>query len=189
MSRRLAGLATVAVMLLYGCGSSSTHSTVAPAAEPAPSTLPARAVPYLPSTLRPLTARLLTREAQAPDLAASLRAWRYESGSDRYFQGESRRLQVVESRTLRFGRASGAAAYVAFMRSHLSTYLGSLPKLREFEQDGRRGFLAIGQECQCHLANPTYLAVLAHGNTVSWLEINGPGASQPRLATLLHRAP
>jgi hypothetical protein len=96
---------------------------------------------------------------------------------------------VVDSRTLRFGHASGAAAYVAFMRSHLSAYLGSLPRLREFEQGGRRGFLAIGQECQCHLANPTYLAVLAHGNTVSWLEINGPGANRPRLVTLLHRAP
>ena len=133
MSRRLAGLAIVAVTLLYGCGSSSTHSTAPPAAEPGPSTLPARAVPYLPSTLRPLTTRLLTREAQAPDLAATLRAWDYESGSDRYFQGESRRLQVVDSRTLRFGHAPGAAAYVAFMRSHLSAYLGSLPRLREFE--------------------------------------------------------
>ena len=183
-----AGLVVVAGLLLSACGSSSTTSSPPPVASP-PATLPARAVPYLPSTLKPLTATLLTREAQAPDLAASLRTWGFQSGSDRYFQGESHRLQVVDSRTLRFGHASGAAAYVAFMRSHLSAYLGSLPRLRALAEGGRRGFLAIGQECQCHLANPTYLAVLAHGDTVSWLEINGPGATRPQLVTLLHRAP
>ena len=94
-----AGLVVVAG-LLSACGSSSTTSSPPPVASP-PATLPARAVPYLPSTLKPLTATLLTREAQAPDLAASLRTWGFQSGSDRYFQGESHRLQVVESRTLR----------------------------------------------------------------------------------------
>jgi hypothetical protein len=184
----LAGLVAVAGLVLSACGSSSTISTSAPDASP-PATLPARAVPYLPSALKPLTATLLTREAQAGDLAASLRTWGFESGADRYFQGESHRLQVVDSRTLRFGHASGAAAYVTFMRSHLSAYLGSLPKLSGLAQGARRGFLAVGQECQCHLANPTYLAVLARGGTVSWLEISGPGATRRQLVTLLHRAP
>lgn len=51
------------------------------------------------------------------------------------------------------------------------------------------GFLAVGQECACHLADPAYLAVLARGGTVTWLEINGPGATRRELSALLAAAP
>lgn len=185
----LAMLATAA--LLGACGSSSGSQTRAPS--PAPSltvpTLPTAAVPYLPSTQKPLTAAFLAREAMAPSLVGRLDAWGFQAGADRYFQGESRRLQLVDSRTLRFRGASGATAYVAYMRTHLGAILGSFPKVRTFAPGARRGILATGQECQCHLANPALLAVVAQGRTVTWLEINGPGATRSRLTTLIARAP
>lgn len=149
-----------------------------------PPTLPASAVPYLPSVHKPLRAGLLQREDEAPGLAGKLSAWGFQAGAERYFQGESHRLQVVDSRTLRFHDASGAAAYVGFMRSHLAPYLGTFPKVRRI----RAGIMATGQECQCHLANPALLAMITHGRTVTWLEINGPGATQRRLTELISQA-
>jgi hypothetical protein len=172
----LAGLA----LLAAACGSAG-HAM--------PPTLGAGAVAYLPSSARALTVAGLAREAGTPGLASELRAWGFTAGAQRYFQGESRRLQVVDSRTLRFRRAGGAQAFVAFARAHVSTYVGSFPRLRELTLGGRRGFLAIAQPCQCHLANPAFLAVLARGGEVTWLEINGPAATLRRLEALLVQAP
>jgi hypothetical protein len=185
MRRAWANL-TVAALLLAGCGSATSGGD---SASTPPATLPAAAVPYLPSTGKPLTASLLVREAQAPDLAGALRRWGFRDGAERYFQGESHRLQVVDSRTLRFASAPGAEAFVKFMRSHLGAYVGALPKLHPLAMGSRRGFLAVGQECQCHLANPTFLAVVWHRGGVTWLEINGPGATPARLMSLLGHAP
>jgi hypothetical protein len=177
--RRAALLAALALSAA-ACGNS---------APPVPPTLPAGSVPYLPSTARTLTVAGLAREAGAPALAGELRGWGFTAGGQRYFQGESRRLQVVDSRTLSFRTASGAQAFVAFVRAHVSTYVGSFPSVRALAFGGRQGFLAVAQPCQCHLANPAFLAVLARGGEVSWLEINGPGATRGRLGALLRRAP
>ncbi len=177
MARRLIGT-LLAATAIAGCGSSSGPTVIPP-------TLPAAAVPYLTSVHKPLTAAFLAHEAEAPSLRARLSAWGFEGAADRYFQGESKRLQVVDSRTLRFRDASGATAFVSFMRSHLDPYLGSYPLIKPFG----RGILASGQECQCHLANPSYLALVAHGATVTWLEINGPGATKRSLSGLIARAP
>jgi hypothetical protein len=179
--RRRASLALAAAALCAGCAASA-HT-------PPPATLSATAVPYLPSSARTLTQTGLAREAGTPALASELRAWGFQAGTQRYFQGESRRLQVVDSRTVRFRSARGALAFVAFVRSHIATYLGSFPRLKELTAGGRHGFLAIGQPCQCHLANPAFLAVLARAGAVTWLEINGPGATRKRLDALLAQAP
>ncbi len=174
-------LALAGALLCAGCGAAS--------APPAVPTLPAGAVAYLPSTVKPLTASRLAREAQAPGLRARLGGWGFVVGRQRYFQGESRRLQVVDSRTLRFRAGSGASAFVGFLRAHLVPYLGGFAAVRPFTSAGRSGFVATAQECQCHLANPAYLAAVARGGTVTWLEINGPGASRRMLAALIARAP
>ncbi len=178
-----------------GCGSSaasgpgSSTATASLHADGAAPTLPADAVAYLPSRRKPLDAAFLAREAQAPALSAALVRWGYYGGEDRYFQGESRKLQLVDSRTLRFRSRSGASGYVDFMRGHLNAYLGSYPKLHRFSSLGRTGFLATGQECQCHLANPAFLAAVAGQGTVTWLEINGPGATRRTLRSLIAQAP
>ena len=179
--RRAAGILAVgSALMAVACGSSAT----APVA-----TLPAHAVPGLPSTRTSLTPAFLARETQAPPLRGQLQTWGYLSGARRYFQGESRTLQLVDSRTLRFRGAAGAAAFVDFLRTHLNSYIGSFARTRGYTSRGRAGFLAVGQECQCHLANPAYLAAVSARGTVTWLEINGPGATGRRLAALLSRAP
>jgi hypothetical protein len=179
--RRAAGILAVGCALAAAaCGSAST---------PPVATLPAHAVPGLPSTRTTLTPAFLARETQAAPLRAKLQTWGYIAGARRYFQGESRTLQLVDSRTLRFRGAAGATAFVRFLRTHLDAYVGTFAQLHGYRSHGRSGFLAVGQECQCHLANPAYLAALSAGGTVTWLEINGPGATRGRLAALLARAP
>jgi hypothetical protein len=179
--RRAAGILAVgSALMAVACGSSAT----APVA-----TLPAHAVPGLPSTRTLLTPAFLARETQAAPLRGQLQTWGFVAGARRYFQGESRTLQLVDSRTLRFRGAAGAAAFVSFLRTHLNAYVGSFARLRRYSSRGRSGFLAVGQECQCHLANPTYLAAVSAGGTVTWLEINGPGATPGRLGALLAHAP
>lgn len=179
--RRAAPFVVIAAALAaVACGSS---------AQPPVATLPAAAVPGLPSMHTTLTPAFLARETQAAPLRAQLQSWGFIAGARRYFQGESHILQLVDSRTLRFRRAAGATAFVRFQRSHLNSYLGSFARIRRFTAEGRSGFLAVGQECQCHLANPTYLAALSARGTVTWLEINGPGATPRRLQALLARAP
>jgi hypothetical protein len=188
MSRRRAALLLAVAVVGAGCArSSGTPGTGV--ASSAPPTLPAGAVPYLPSSVKLLGSTVLAREVRYPALATYLGAWGFVGGSDRYFQGESRRLQVVDSRTLVFDRPRGATAYVAFMRGHAPAILGSFPVLKAFGSRGRTGFLAVAQQCQCHLANPALLAVLARGGVVTWLEINGPGADKRQLTRLLAGAP
>lgn len=183
--RRAAGIPALGCALLaVACGSASSG-----AGANAINTLPAHAVPGLPSTRTTLTPAFLARETATAPLRAQLQTWGYIAGARRYFQGESRKLQLVDSRTLRFRRAAGASAFVGFLRTHLDPYLGTFPRLRRYSSRGRSGFLAVGQECQCHLANPTYLAAVSAGGTVTWLEINGPGATRGRLAALLAAAP
>jgi hypothetical protein len=198
MWTRLPAAALVALLLaatLTGCGSSATSSPVAGTVASSlihlapPETLAAQAVRYLPSSVKPLSVSFLARESGSPLLRAQLPAWGFIAGADRYFQGESRELQVVDSRTLRFRSAAGATSFVQFMRDHLSSYLGSLPRIRHYQTLGRTGILAVGQPCACHLANPAYLAIVARGPTVTWLEINGPGATPKALGSLIARAP
>lgn len=181
--RRAAGiLALGSALMAVACGSSSTRAG-------AINTLPAHAVPGLPSTLTVLTPAFLAKETQASPLPVRLRSWGFIAGARRYFQGESRMLQLVDSRTLRFHGAAGATAFVGFLRTHLNTYVGSFAQTRRYSSRGRSGFLAVAQACRCHLANPTYLAAVSAGGTVTWLEINGPGATRRRLAALLAHAP
>jgi hypothetical protein len=188
MSRGFGASLLAAAVVGAGCaGGSGTSGTGV--ARSAPLTLPASAVPYLPSSMKMVSSTDLAREVRSPALATYLGAWGFVEGSDRYFQGESRRLQVVDSRTLRFDRAGGARAYVGFMRGRASAILGSFPVLKEFVSRGRSGFVAVAQQCQCHLANPALLAVLARGGMVTWLEINGPGATKRELVKLLAGAP
>jgi hypothetical protein len=198
MLRRLPAVALGALLFaatLTGCGSSATSSPVSGTAASTlkhvapPQTLPADAVKYLPSSVKALSVRFLARESGAPQLTARLPAWGYLIGADRYFQGESHKLQVVDSRTLRFRTAAGATSFVEFMRGHLLTYIGSMPRIRRFSTLGRTGILATGQPCACHLAEPTLLAIVARGPTVTWLEINGPSATSGGLDSLIARAP
>ena len=100
---------------LGACGGGDDEGQSAATAAPPP-TLPAAAVPYLESKARTLTAAAVAKETALPRLASQLADWGYESGASRYFQGQSKRLQVVDSRAYRFRSPTGAAALMRTIR-------------------------------------------------------------------------
>ena len=69
-----------------------------------------------------LTATDVQKDSSRPDLAARLRRWGYRGGWQRTFQGESRRLTLVVSRSLTFGTGTGAAAFVAYLEGHINAF-------------------------------------------------------------------
>lgn len=184
---RAAAIVVALACTAAACGGSGGERAAAPAASPA--ALPASAVPYLESTPKPLTAAGLAKETGRPDLAGRLKEWGFVAGGRRYFQGASKRLQVVDSRTLRFGSATGAAAFVRYVGAHPGDFLGGGQAPRAFASRGRTGILVEGLPCSCHLATPVLLAVVSGGPTVSSLEINGPRATRRALARLAATAP
>jgi hypothetical protein len=157
---------------------------------PAPPALAASALPYLPSKVSQLSASDLAKDASVSSLPSTLDRLGYQSGSQRIFQGPSKqRLEYVQSRTLRFQTAAGARGFVSFVRDHAGAYVGFGPKLRLLRSGAREGTLIVAPLCACHMAQPALLAVVSAGRNVTWLEINGPGATRAALNALLARAP
>jgi hypothetical protein len=172
---RYALLAAVAA-LLVGCGTSNDRDLAV---------LPVSAVPELEST---------TEEVSADDLAADFGASGrsfagFLVGRERVFQGESHDLDRVVSRTLSFENAKDAQAYLGYFRTHLALAYGSGTTATPLESEGRGGFLVDPAACACHRAEPTLTALVANGERVTYLEINGGGAKRPRLESLLAQAP
>jgi hypothetical protein len=180
--------AAVAVLAAALCvGACGNEERAAP--PPAPPTLPADAVPYLESKARALTAATIAREAALPRLAGQLAGWGFESGANRSFQGQSKRLQVVDSRTYRFRTPTGAAAFLRTIRGQPGAFFPGAGKRRDFTSGGRRGIAVEGLPCACHLAQPALFSALVDGRTVSTLEINGARATMRALRTLAAAAP
>ena len=179
------GIAVVAAALcLSACGGDDERPSAPP-----PPTLPAAAVPYLESTERALTAAVVAREAGLPRLAGQLAEWGYDGGASRYFQGQSKRLQVVDSRAYRFRTPAGASAFMRVIRENPGAFFPGAGSMRDFSAGGRRGIAADGLPCSCHLAQPALFAAVSDGTTVSSLEINGARASRRVLRALVARTP
>jgi hypothetical protein len=172
---RYAHLAFV-VALLVGCGGSS---------ESGPAVLSASAVPELESTTEQVTAEDLAADfgANGPSFAGFL------IGRERVFQGESHDLDRVVSRTLSFENAEDARDYMAYFRTHLALVYGAGTSATPLESEGRTGFLVDPAACPCHRAEPTLTALVANGERVTYLELNGGGAKPDRLKGLLAQAP
>ena len=164
--------------LLAGCGG-------APAKPQAPSgVLPVRAVSWLPATTQSLTAADVQKDSTRPGLTAKLSGWGYRGGWQRTFQGESRRLTLVVSRSLTFGAPSGAAAFVAYLTGHMYSFY-PFAVTRKITVAGRPGLLIKPPLCACHLAEPLWAGITAAGRRVHWLEINGPRATGRLLIRML----
>jgi hypothetical protein len=182
--RRPTWCVALAAMALCGCGGSSP-----PAAPKPPPVLPAAAISYLPSEARPLTAHDLVHESTAPGLAAGLDRWGYVTGAQRLFQGHSKTLQVVVSRTLEFRSPAGASAYVRFVHRRATAVFGAVPSQVPLVAGARHGWTITLAPCACHMASPALVGVASAGRRVSWLEVNGPTASAGVLSRLLAKAP
>jgi hypothetical protein len=178
-----AGAAALALVLaVTACGGS-------PGRAAAPSgVLPAAAFAGLAVVTRPLTGQEVQKESDVPHLADRLAGWGYVGGWQRTFQGESRRLTLVVSRSLRFRAAPGAAAFVAYMHQMVGGFYPFALTSR-LSMPGRSGWVIRPPLCACHMATPLLVGVVAQGRKVSWLEINGPQASTRLLTQLLARTP
>jgi hypothetical protein len=155
-----------------------------------PPVLAARAVAYLPSHASVLTAHDLAADAAVKSLPARLAQLGFVVGGQRAFQGPSKaHLQLVISRSLRFSSAAGARGFVRFVGQYAGQYVGEVPTVTPLTSNGRTGERIVAPLCACHMAQPALLAVVSSGPTVTWLEINGPGATPKLLASLLRRAP
>ena len=164
------------LLALGGCGSSPPRET-----EPALST---DALPGLEATTEPVTA-----EELAADFGTGVSVDGFVSGTERVFQGESHDLARVVSRTLEFESPETAAAYVELVRTHVDDLYGVGTTAKPFEEGGRAGYLIDPAACACHRASPTLTGVVSGGSRVTYLEINGDGATPDALGKLLRVAP
>jgi hypothetical protein len=157
---------------------------------PVPPALPASALSYLPSHATVVTSDQLAKDASLQSLPSTLDHLGFVTGRQRVFQGPSRHhLTFVESRTLHFATPAGAAGYVAYVGRHAGSYVGQIPTVRPLRSGGRSGVLIVAPLCACHMAQPNLYGIVTSGRRVTWLEINGPGATRAVLAALLARAP
>jgi len=192
MNRRSVLGAGLAAVLLAACAGGPrvagppSRSLAVPNAD-MPILAPA-AVPGVPSTTSVLTAGELGKDAPVPGLAQRIASWGYLDGRQRTFQGESRLLTTVISRSLVFRSAGGAADYVGFVRAHAGAFFGTAVRVHGLIAQGRRGWVFLPAPCACHLANPVLVGVLHLGRSIVWLEINGPSATRSELVRLLDPA-
>ncbi|MGZ4125072.1 MAG: hypothetical protein ACXVQU_05905 [Actinomycetota bacterium] len=186
---RRSGVALAASVILASCGAPlDSPSAGTPAPVVVAPVLTADAVPGVPSTTNDVTASDLAKDASIPGLVSKITAFGFVGGRERTFQGESKHLTYVLSRSLAFASSTGANEFVAFVRSEVEPFFGVGARARPIEAQGRDGWLFAPPACACHLANPVLVGVLRDGRDVIWLEINGPDASRPVLFDLLRPA-
>ena len=148
------------------------------------------AVPGLAASTHPVSAHDLAADVDGGNrFERLLRDWGFARGRERDFQGPSRTLDRVVSRTLAFGGANGASAYVAWIGAHPAALYGAGSSTTRATSGARAGFVIDAAACACHRASPTLLAVVAHGTRVTWLEANGGGVTHRVLLALLAHAP
>jgi hypothetical protein len=183
-------LALCAAMTLVaaGCGAPAQTTSPPPRSETSLPVLAPSAVPGISYTTRAVTAGDLSRDAPIAGLASKIVGWGYVDGRERTFQGESRQLTLVVSRTLLFRDAAGAHQFVTFVEQQRTAFFGGGVTERSLAIAGRSGWSFLPAPCACHMANPDLVGVLTSGPTVTWLEINGPAASQTVLSMLLDPA-
>ena len=121
--------ASVAIVLVAAAAAflALGRADPAPAAAPPPALAPS-ALPYLPSKTLVLTSKDLEADAHIQSLSSELSSTGFVVGFQRTFQGPSKhRLELVQSRTLRFATAAGAARFAAFVGKHAGDYVGQIP--------------------------------------------------------------
>ena len=147
------------------------------------------AVPGLAAEDRVLDADALSHDAPLPSLAADLEKWGFLGGREREFKGASRTFTDVVSRTLAFRAPAGARAYVAFVAAHAASYYGPGTVVHPMTSAGRTGFFVRGASCGCHRETPILVTLVSRRSRVSWLLVNGPGATRARARALAAQMP
>lgn len=177
--------ATLFALLAAACGGGGGSEAAS-----TPADLPVlHTVPGLASRDRALDVDALSHDAPVASLAADLERWGFLGGREREFKGASQTFTDVISRTLVFSGAAGARAYVAFVADHAASYYGPGTVVHPVTSAGRRGFFVRGASCGCHRESPILVTVVSHSSRVSWLLVNGPGATRARAQALAAQMP
>jgi hypothetical protein len=185
----LLGTLLASLLITAACGSAATRTAQGtPVDGAAMLVLAASAVPGVPSKTTVLTDLELEKEASIPGLASMMSSWGYAGGRERVFQGESRHLTLVISRSLLFTDVTGAQTFVNFVRANSGAFFGGVVETHPMVAQGRSGWLFTLPSCACHMSNPAVAGVLDTGSGVTWLEINGPDATPALLVSLLDPA-
>jgi len=171
---------------VVGCGSGSAGGSSAIGPLPV---LPASALAGLTPADSQLSAVDLTHDAPIVGFADRLSQWDYRGGTQRIFRGSKGDFTNVVSRTLEFGSAAGATAYVQLVDNRVADFYGRGSKVAPLSQGDRSGYLIQAAPCGCHRETPVFLAVLSAGARVTWLYGSGPGARVAGLRALLAQAP
>jgi hypothetical protein len=175
---------------LFACLASACGGGGQAAAGDTTASLPVlRAVPGLAAEDRALDADALSHDAPLPGLADDLERWGFVGGREREFKGASKTFTDVISRTLLFRHPSGAKAYVAFVADHAASYWGPGSVVQAVTSAGRAGFFVRGASCGCHRETPILITLVSRDARVSWLLVNGPGATRARARALADRMP
>ncbi len=191
--RAFAAVAIGAAVLgmLMSCASRSTGTDAAAAAggpsisQPSLPVLAATVLPSLTTKERRLPAAELAKDATLPGVVAQLYSDNYVGGRERTFQGPSRHLTFVASRTLAFRDRAGAAAFLSYVRANADSWFGGATQVAPIASAQGSGYEFEPPLCSCHLANPVLVGVVQDGARLSWLEINGPDATRLLLLDLM----
>jgi len=179
-------IALASVLVAAGCAGRAESRSASPPARPVEMrVLATSAVPGIPSKTTRLSLGSLAADASIPGIASTIASFGYREGRERTFQGESRSLTLVVSRSLVFGDAAGARRYLAFVHANALPYFGAGVDVHPLMSHGRAGWEFVPPACACHEAAPAYVGVLPEGSEVTWLEINGPEATKRLLLRLL----
>jgi len=177
-------MATLCACLAAACGGGGSEAGSATTSLPV-----LQAVPGLAAEDRALDTDALSHDAPVPSLAADLNRWGFLGGHEREFKGASKTFTDVISRTLLFRSPDGARAYVTFVADHAASYYGPGTAVQPVTSAGRSGFFVRGASCGCHRESPILVTVVSQRSRVSWLLVNGPGATRARAEALAAQMP
>lgn len=171
----------VVALTLAGCGSDGPEAAVPPP------TLSADALPELDSRPRILDVHALAADALEPgDLADLLVGAGFKTGREREFSGKTTSFDHVVARALRFGSASGAEAYLGWLRKHGDDLLGKAEPTRLAPPSASNVAFTLVRCGTCKKELPTFLAGWRRGNLVLSLLAAGPGVNADRFEVLAH---
>jgi hypothetical protein len=167
-------------LVLAGCGAGADDS--------APPTLPAAALPDLAASAHPLDAEALAGDAFDQDeLKSLLEEAGFLAGSEREFSGKTTTFDHVVARSLRFGDAEGADAYLGWLAGHGEDLLGRAAPAK-IAPPGESGVaLALIRCSTCKKELPTFLAGWRRGEVVYSLLAAGPGANAATFSALARK--
>lgn len=116
-------------------------------------------------------------------LAALLSRAEFRGGAEHEYSGRTKTFNHVVSRVLVFADASGARAYLGWVRANAADLVGKVAWRKPFEL-GENGTIVLQAGCGCHSDLPTYLAAWRRDASVVTLVADGNGVNRARFEAL-----